>query len=150
MRNKNRLMSVYKGNELIVTGTAKEVASFLNVSEEHAIYLTYPVNHRRNTGGNRRVAFYIDETPPLSGKLHDFLMLACRLYELEKRPLQLIETGYKAGYTDRARASTMASIRYRKLQEYGYVQRIEGDIVSYIPTKVGLEYYEEMLMEEAL
>ena len=148
MRNRKRMIAVYKGDKHLVTGTSKEVAEFLGITEDHAIYLTRPVNHRRNTGGNRRVGFYVDSSP-LSDKLHDFLITVCRLYEKEQRPLGIIETGVEAKCNRNCISST-ASVRYRKLLKYGYVKKVdvEGPGVLYVPTQLGIEYCTEFELEE--
>lgn len=147
MRNRKRMIAVYKGDEHIVTGTAEQVAEYLDISEDSAVYLTRPVNHRRNTGGKRRVAFYVDDSP-LADKIHDFLITVCRLHQKEKRPLELIESGMEAGYTH-STASSIASRRYRQLAEYGYVKKVDDPIVLYVPTELGMEYYSEFELEDA-
>lgn len=42
--------AVYKGNELIVTGTAQECADFMNVSSKYIRWMTSPTGKRRLAG----------------------------------------------------------------------------------------------------
>ena len=58
-----REYAVYKGDELLAIGTAREIAKQLNVKEATVYFWSRPVNIRRNETrtANRKVAFALKE-----------------------------------------------------------------------------------------
>ena len=57
---KHRVYAIYKGDEFIMVGTAKECAARLKVQEDTIRWMTYPISKKRNKG-NRMDAFVIED-----------------------------------------------------------------------------------------
>lgn len=55
--------AVYKGDELLGIGTAKELAEKLNVQPQTIRFWSYPSYHERGTGdrGGRKIAILLED-----------------------------------------------------------------------------------------
>lgn len=51
--------AIYKGDKLVIIGTAKELAKKLNIKIESVYYMSSPANKRKDKG-NRMVAEVLD------------------------------------------------------------------------------------------
>mgnify|MGYP004702928179 CR=1 FL=1 len=58
---KQHVYAVYKGEEIIAIGTARECAEKLGVTPDHIRWMSYPTNNKRNVGGNRMESIIIEE-----------------------------------------------------------------------------------------
>jgi hypothetical protein len=57
---KRKIYAIYKGDEFLCEGTARECAEFLGVKQKTVFWWKSPVNHRRNKG-NKKIAIVIEE-----------------------------------------------------------------------------------------
>lgn len=57
-----KTFAVYKGDELLTSGTAKECAKDLNVKVETIWYYKSATYQKKGSGKNRRIAIELEET----------------------------------------------------------------------------------------
>lgn len=58
---KLKVFAVYKGDEFITVGTARECAEQLGVTPDYIRWMTYPTCRKRNTGGDRMIAIVVED-----------------------------------------------------------------------------------------
>ena len=144
MRREGRQLAVYKGDELIATGTVAELAAHFKTSEESVLYWTTAANARRDRG-LRKIAVYVDEVN-LAQKQYEKFMAMCEWHlrtGLTITPLSLLRE---------LRARDMSATNIRKLliifAKKGLLARADGVEARYSLTTKAREYYEECLEQE--
>lgn len=59
--SREAVFALYRGDEFVDVGTKKELAAKLGIKPESVGFLASPENARRNRGGNRLMAYRIDD-----------------------------------------------------------------------------------------
>ena len=57
----NEIYAMYKGDDLLVTGTLEEIADHQGMTVGNVRFMTYPSYHRRSSGRNRKLVFKLEE-----------------------------------------------------------------------------------------
>lgn len=143
MVRQQRLMAVYKGEELLATGTVDELAEHFNVNRNTVFHWATPTATKRNKGGKKKIAVLL-ESDRLHLRQHQTLISLADLYEEKGRPISPKEIGVALGLRDPSFTSPITRILYKFL-DLGFVERstnLAGQSF-YLPTDKGKEYVEE-------
>ena len=57
----SEIYAMYKGDDLLVTGTLEEIADHQNMSVSNVRFMTYPSYHKRSSRRNRRLVYRLEE-----------------------------------------------------------------------------------------